>query len=112
MSAATATTHQPAPMSPPARRRLLWATLAFTLGTISGAGVTLAVDDDPSSRPDVGATVSDAVRHPTAGVATTPLGSPDAIERAAQHRQLTKAADCTRQPTSADAAERCVTAAG
>lgn len=112
MSFVTATTHQLAPTSPPARRRLLWATLAFTLGAISGAGVTLAVDDDPSSRADVGVIVSDAVRHPTMGGTGTPSGSPGAIERAAQHRQQTKAADCTRQPTSADAAERCVTAAG
>lgn len=110
----TISTHtpQPAPMSPPVRRRLLWATLAFTLGAISGAGVTLAVDDDPSSRADVGAIVSDAVRHPTTGGTGTPSGSPDAIERAAHHRQQTKAAGCTRQPTSPDAAERCMTAAG
>ena len=112
MSVITAPTPQPAPMSPPARRRLLWATLVFTLGAISGAGITLAVDDDPSSGADVGAIVSDAERNPTAGAGTTPLGSADAIERAAQLRQQTKAADCTRLPTSADAAERCLTAGG
>lgn len=111
MSVVTATTHRPAPMSPPAPRRLLWATLAFTLGAISGAGVTLAVDE-PSGRADVGAVVSDAVRQPTTPGTGTPSGSPDAIERAAQHRQQTEASECSRQPTSADAAERCVTAAG
>ena len=112
MTVITAATPQPAPTSPPARRRLLWATLAFTLGAISGAGTALAVDDDPSSGADVGAVVSDVERHPTAGVASTPSGSADALERAAQHRQQTKAADCTRLPTSADAAERCLASGG
>lgn len=112
MSVVTATPHQHAPMSPPARRRLLWATLAFSLGAISGTGITLAVDDDPSGRQAVDAIVSDAVGQPTTAAGGTPSGSPDAIERAAQHRQQTKTANCTRQPMSADAAERCVTAAG
>jgi hypothetical protein len=110
MTVITAPTPQPAPMSPPARRRPLWAALAFTLGAISGAGITLAVDDDASSGADVGAVVSDVERHPTAGVGSTPPGSADALERAVQHRQQTKAADCTRLPTSADAADRCLSA--
>lgn len=107
----TISTHapQPAPMSPTARGRLLWATLAFTIGAISGAGITLAVDEDPSSGADVGVIVSHAERSPAAGATGTPSGSPDAIERAALHRQQTKAADCTRMPTSADGAERCST---
>ena len=111
MTVITAPTPQPAPMSPSARRRLLWATLAFTLGAISGAGVALAVVDDRSSGADVGV-VPDVERPPTADVASTPSGSADALERAAQHRQQAKAADCTRQPTSADAAERCSSAGG
>lgn len=112
MTTITAPTPRPAPMSGPARRRLLWVTLAFALGAISGAGVTVAVDDDPSSRADVGTIVSDPVQDPATGGTGVPSGSPDAIERAAQHRQQTQTANCTRQPTSADAAERCLTAAG
>lgn len=112
MTVITDTTHQPAPMSPPARRRLLWAALAFSLGAVSGAALTLAVDDDPSRPADVGTIVSGAGGQSTANATDTPSGSPDAIERAAQHRQRAKAADCARQPTSADAAERCSTAGG
>lgn len=111
MTVITAPTRQPASVSPPARRRVLWATVAFTLGAISGAGLTLAIDDDPSSGADVGASVSSAEGPPTTGVASTPSGSADALERWAQQGQQTKAADCTRLATSADAAERCSTAA-
>lgn len=112
MSVITDTTHRPAPMPPPARRRLLWAALAFTLGAVSGAGITLAVDDAPSRAADVGTIVSSAGRQSTASATDTPSGSPDAIERAAQLRQQAKAADCARQPASADAVERCSTAGG
>lgn len=112
MTVTTAPTSRPAPMPRPARRALLWAMVAFALGAISGAGVMLAVDDDPSSGAGVGATVSDVEPNPIAGVGTAPTGSADALERTAQQRQPTSAVNCTLLPTSADAAERCLSAGG
>lgn len=101
-------TTQPPPMSRHATRRLLWATLAFTLGGIFGVGVTLAADDS-SDRGDTRDLVPDAVPGPVARSAASPSISADAMDRVALHRQ---AAACTRLPTSADAAERCLTAGG
>lgn len=100
---------QPAPTSPRPTRRLLWAALAFALGGIFGAGVTLAVDNDPSGRGDAGDVISDAAPGPVARSTASPFASADAMDRAAHHR---REAVCARLGTSADAAERCLGAGG
>ena len=96
-----------APLIPQPTRRILWAAVAFTLGGIVGAGATVALDESPSGRTDVGGPRTGALAPPSAD----PRISPDAIDRVSTHWDpAAEDADCTRLPTSADAVERCLTA--
>ena len=93
----------------PRSTRLLWPALALVVGGTLGAGVALAIDDGPSRPARAGDAAPDAATAASARSAAGHPVSPDAIDRAAIHRQQAAAVEgCTELVTSADAADRCL----